>query len=246
MVCAATAVALTVGLLAISPAFGGPSFLSLKKAKRTFITKKAANATFARKKGVYSKPQADSRFLTGPQGDSRYLTPPQGDARYLSGAQGDARYLPAAGPTTLSVPTATFVSKFGNPGVTSVRYNGAETALHGDSATPATFTAAVTLPSLLQGRAVTVRSFDLCYDSGGLAVIDEVFLARSSADTSQSSSTNFIDDTTDRADTTCRTYTASSPITLDPTEGIVVGVVTKFPSGPNDVVIQRVTLHLVT
>jgi hypothetical protein len=235
-----------MGLLAISPALGGPAFLTAKKAKRTFVTKraakktfvtkKAATATFARKTGVYSKPEADARFLTGAQGDARYLT----------GAQGDGRYLPATAATTLQVPTMTFVSKFGNAAASSVQYNGAETALHGDSATPQTFFAGVTMPGNLQGRDVTVQSFDLCYDAGTLAVIDEVFLARSLANPSESTSTNLIDDTTDRADSTCRTYSASPPITLDPTQGILVGVKAKFPTGANEVVIQRLTLHLGT
>src|SRR3954452_1587512 len=108
--CAATAVVLAVGLLAISPALGGPAFLTVKQAKRIFVAKKTAKATFARKKRVYSKPQADARFLTSPQGDARYLTP----------ARGDARYLRAAGATTLQVPVAAFVPKFDNTTTPSV------------------------------------------------------------------------------------------------------------------------------
>jgi hypothetical protein len=38
-VCAVTAVLMSMGLLALSPAFGGPSLLTTKKAKRIFVTK---------------------------------------------------------------------------------------------------------------------------------------------------------------------------------------------------------------
>jgi hypothetical protein len=73
-----------------------------------------------------------------------------------------------------------------------------------------------------------------------------VFLARTNATSTEAEATTLIDDPTDRADTTCRTYSAAAPITLGPTQGVVVGVNAKFPSGANEVVIQRLTLTLGT
>jgi hypothetical protein len=63
--------ALTVGVLALSPAFGASGFLTVKKAKKLFITRKAGNAQFARGSDVYSKAAADAKFLGKAEGDAR-------------------------------------------------------------------------------------------------------------------------------------------------------------------------------
>src|SRR5205807_741554 len=110
----------------------------------------------------------------------------------------------AIGATALQVPAGSWVSKSDNAGSSSVAFKLGETTLHGDSASPQTFQAGVTLPSSLQGRPVKVTGFELCYDSGDLAVVDEVFLDRTRATQSFSEAETMIDDTTDRTDTTCR------------------------------------------
>ncbi len=148
--------------------------------------------------------------------------------------------------TTLQVPLESWVSEANNDPASSVAVATNNAALRGASSSPQTFLAGVTLPSTLQGRAVTVKSFDLCYDGGALAVLDEVFLDRTDATATTWQAVTKIDDTTDRIDSTCRTYSAASPIAIGPTQGIFVGVKAKYPSGASEVGIGRLTLHLGT
>lgn len=108
------------------------------------------------------------------------------------------------------------------------------------------FLAGVTLPSTVQGRAVKVDSFELCYDAGSSAVLFDVFLGRTFATASESGVETLINDEVDRTDTTCRTYSAGNPISLDPTQGVVVGVHADYPSGPNEIVIFRLIVNLST
>ncbi len=212
-------------MLALSPAFGASGFLTAKKARKVFITKKAANGRFARKGDAYSMANADTKFIAK--------------------TEGDARYLAAAGSTQLQVPPQAWVSKDGNKPGASVLYEPGSSGLHSEG-TGQVFLAGVTLPSTLQGRTVRIDGFELCYDAGSLAVLSDVFLGTTFATASESGVQIRIEDGVDRTDTACRTYSAGNPISLSPTQGVVVGVHADYPGSPNEVGILRLTLTLST
>ena len=58
-----------LGALLVSPAVGGPRFLTLPKAKKVFFTKAQS------KKRFLTKGQGAARFLDQGEADSRYLQP---------------------------------------------------------------------------------------------------------------------------------------------------------------------------
>lgn len=132
----------------------------------------------------------------------------------------------------------------GNPNI-SVEYLPFEAGLKGEGSARKFF-AGVTLPSILQGRPVRVDSFELCYDAGVSAVLSEVSLEQTFATPSEAGVHTLFGDTTDRTDSTCRTYSGNAPVTVGPTEGIVVGVTVDYPGSANVLGVLRLTLNLST
>jgi hypothetical protein len=212
------AVALTATI--ISPALGGPGFLTNKAAKKTFFTKKKTNQLFLRKSS------ASSSFYTKSQANSTFL--------------------PASGDTTLQISPDNWVAA----GSATVTHFSGEAQLKGSSGTEF-FNAALNLPTVLQGRAVKIDDFELCYSATNAgAKLDRVFLfvvrnATASNAIPSAPGETPIDDNTDRTDSSCRTYAAASPVAIGPNDFAQVVVRNAYTSATN-VVVGRLTVHLST
>ena len=213
--------ALALTATVISPALGGPGFLTKNAAKKTFFTKKKTNQLFLRKSS------ASSRFYTKDQANSTFL--------------------PASGDTTLQISPDNWVAA--GTSATVTHFSG-DALLKGSSGTEF-FNAALNLPIELQGRAVKIDSFELCYSATNAgAKLDRVFLfvirdATAANPVPGAPGETPIDDNTDRTDSSCRTYAAANPIAIGPSDFAQIVVRNAYTSATN-VAVGRLTVHLST
>jgi hypothetical protein len=178
----------------VSPAFGGPGFLTAKEAKKAFVTKKAG-------KTFLTKAAAAKTYLST-SAASTYLPRLAADG-LVSKAEGDSKYLPSSAVTTLQVSPDDWVSA--TTGAT-VSYSTNEVDFGRTSPGMAFFNAGMTVPSVLQGRPVSVKGLEICYIASGSAQIERLFLAVGS--------TFPIDDQTAHSDSGCRSYTLTTPFAI--------------------------------
>ncbi|HVO54114.1 MAG TPA: hypothetical protein VMT37_06865 [Solirubrobacterales bacterium] len=183
------AVAATLAVVAlagfVSPAFGGPGFLTPQQAKTIFVTKKAA-------KKLLSKSAAGSTYLTK-----------SAAASLVSKSEAESKFLPSSAPSTLQVSPSSWVAASGGG---TVSYFTNQVNLNKSASGEAFFDAGMTVPSVLQGRPVRITSFELCYEASATAALEKVLL--------RVGSENVVEDNTKRTDNTCRTYTPASPVTI--------------------------------
>lgn len=224
-----------VTALAISPAFGGPGFLTKKKATQLFLPKKAKKLFLT---------QAESKKLTesaATETDKKIAAATSG---LISKAQADSAYLPSKGSVQLQVSPTNWISASAG----SVNYSTSAVDLGSSgAASDQFFNVALTLPSVLAGHPVSINSFELCYDAAPTATIDRVFLftnTPTSANVTPSGTTP-INDETDRTDATCRTYAGAAPIPIGPTTLAEI-VLRNDYSSAGSVQVTRLTVNLST
>lgn len=201
----------------ISPAFGGPGFLTKKAAKRTYITKKVVKKTYITKKAT--------------------------DQKYITKDAANTAFAPRKAETKLQVSPDNWVAA--SSGATIVHSSG-EVALRSPAAvTDLFFNAALTTPAVLQGQPISLKSFELCYIASSSSKISRVFLyERRPTEANPGSSGTFpIDDDTDRTDIACRTYASTSPVPLDE-DGLFQIVLRADYTGSGSVNVTRLTLNL--
>jgi hypothetical protein len=232
----------------VSPALGGPNFLTLTKAKKVFFTKKQSNSKFLTKSAGYTRGQADAAFLNQSEGDAAFLTPAEGNAAYLDQAEGDARYLPADSDTRLQISSDNWQ---GANSLLTVDY------LYGQANLGTTgpladqfFFAPVTIPQSLQGREVSIVNFELCYSGASPnATIDNVLMAvtqDASAANPFPLPTEVNADNTNRDDTTCHVFLPVSPYPLQPNDMVQIGVRVDFATAAGEIAVGRLTMNLAT
>jgi hypothetical protein len=198
----ATAAAV-VGALAVSPALGGPRFLTLSKARKVFISKKGANA----------------RFLDQGKGDARYLQP-QGEIRISAGPSGWI-----LGPVLTGSADAVKLDEFAD----SVRVTG------NGSPTERELLLDPALPGSLYGRQTKLAGVELCYNAGPLARLADADLGlvaeTDGASTPPATLNDVVNDTTERTDGACRTFTAPQPVPIGADEHVVFALLLHFTGG---------------
>lgn len=211
------AIGLAIGAVAINPAVGGGLF-----------TKKKALGLF------YTKHDSDARFLTTQAADAKFLTP----------AEGDSRYLPSSGSTQLQVSPDQWEAGTGT-GNTVTRITPL-THLNGGTGLQF-FNAGLVLPSQIQGRPVKIENFELCYRVNASALLDRVFLAKSTATSGNiaPAPTFPIDDDTDRpaGEATCRTYAGAAPVSIGAQDVIQIEVRSNNAS-TSSIDVSRLTVNL--
>jgi hypothetical protein len=206
--------------ISVSPAVGGPSFLTLREAKQAFFTKKATKRLFLQKNAA--------RDL-------------------LTEAQADRRYLPLDGATTLQVSPTNWTVTAGGGSVVD-HYSG-EAHLRATGGGTLFFNSALTIPASLQGRPVSIDGFELCYDATDAGVtLDGVFLYKSTPTSANVNpgGTVPIDDETDRHDASCRGYARATPVPVGPNDIAQVVIRANYDAAAGAIRISRLTLNLST
>ncbi len=204
----------------ISPAFGGPGFLTKNAARKTYVTKKVVKKTYITKKATGQK--------------------------YITKDDANTAFAPRRAETTLAVSPANWISA-GSGATQSVTYFSGEADLTSTAAgTFKFYNAALTLPAVLQGQPVSVKSFELCYAASAAAKITRVFMfsERPTSAAPHPSGATPISDDTERTDDTCRTYAAASPVALDPSALYEIVLRADFTAGSNSVNVSRLTVDL--
>jgi hypothetical protein len=207
----------------VSPALGGPGFLTTKKANKVFLKKRVANTRFLTKNEAgtlfYSRGEADSRFLR-PEGEIRINA---GPTNWVVGAAFE-------GPA----PTATYFAD-------AVR-------LRSTAEAAAFAQLAPEIPVNLYGRPVKIVGAELCYDAGANAELEAVILdmvSESNGIGEPPPITEVVRDQTSRTDNACRSYRAPSPVPLDPNGHLLLAVLVHYPtSSVSDFLIGRTTFLL--
>lgn len=232
----ALALVAVLGVSLAAPAVGGPTFLTLSKAKKVFVTKKKANRTFV------TKQQAAS-----------YLTTAAADARYLTPAGADGRYLPRTGESRVPVPPSGWVLADSTSDV-QVTPHEIETVLMKNSspANDVDFFVPVAVPTVIGGVTIKVTGLELCYSFPGTAlvppVIDRIAFqrgVRSAGVPVPTSLTTLASDETGRVDSACTTVTFA-PVALLPTDIVGVGLRIDYPDAPTQVRVGAGSLILVS
>lgn len=237
---AATLAAVALTGFVVSPAFGGPGFLSLTRAKKIFVTKASAGAYLTKEEaaaGYLGKGEASSTYLGKGEAGSTYLGKGQAESTYLrkadaqkgyvGKAEADGKYLPASSTSTYQVSSANWVAiSFG----TTVTYAANAVQLLG-TGEPA-FTAATTLPSEIQGRPVSIAGMELCFVLPA-GTVTEVYLVVGSEVP--------IDDTTPHYAGGCLEYELPSPVPigLKPVQPAIKAAMVGSP-----LIIDRLTIKL--
>lgn len=138
------ALALVVALagFVVSPALGGPGFITKKRAGKIYLSKKKAKKI--------------------------YLTQKAATGRYYTQSQTDAKYPAASGTTRVPVfPTAWFLPAV--PAGGSVSANFAYFRIGATQSTPSVDALTpITFPSVLYGQTVTIKGLEICqrFDPG--------------------------------------------------------------------------------
>lgn len=98
-------------------------------------------------------------------------------------------------------------------------------------------------PNQVAGRSMQLKSFEVCYQGGATAILNEV-VVRTIASTASTlfSDTTVISDETDRTDQSCRTYEPAGPVVVGPNEFVEPALGLNFSGGTFR--ISRATLVL--
>lgn len=168
---AATLAAVALAGFVVSPAFGGPGFLTLTRAKKIFVTKASAGAYLTKTEAAagylgkgdasstyLSKADAGSTYLGKGEAESTYLSKADAQRGYVGKAEADAKYLPSSATSTYEVSSANWVAMSASSTVT---YAANVVQLLGTG--EPMFTAATTLPAEIQGRPVSIAGMELCF-----------------------------------------------------------------------------------
>jgi hypothetical protein len=192
--------------------------------------------------GLFTKKKAKKVFYTKAQSDSRFLTPAAGDGRYLTPASGDGRYLPGAGSIQLQISPDNWFAALD----ATVHHSTGFVGLSGNAANQF-YNEAVSIPAQLQGRPMQINSFVLCYAVGLNAILDRVFLAKTtpvSSDVIPTVTTPIVDNT-DRpsGERTCRTYAGASPVPIGPQDQVQIVLGADF-STLDSISVSRTTVNM--
>lgn len=236
----AAVAAFLAGAVAISPAIGGPGFLTNKKASRIF----------AKKDQVYTKSVADATFLSKSEADNKFLPKSEADGRFLPRSEADGRFLPLSHSIREMVSPDAWVA-FVDGDVTRVVHEQGEGQLTwtgSGAALDVPFNAALDLPQAIQGRTVRVESFELCYETDVNVTLSRVSLVKTSNVTNvdpDGATSTPIDDTTNRTDNNCRTYSGAGPVAIGANDFVQVEVRVDYAtSGPLFMKVTRLSLNL--
>jgi len=219
----ATAAAV-LGALAVSPALGGPHFLTLGRAKQVFITKQAARR--------------------------RFLTRAAGDARFLDQGEGDARYLQPQGPIRVSAgPSDWVLGRVLDGTVTTGEFADSVKLTSGAATASAAAILTPELPSAVYGRQTSLSGVELCYNASASARITDVDLGLVTETAGASepipSLTDVVNDNATRTDGACRTYSPPQPVAIGPSDHVVLSLILDYPtSSPSSVFLGRTTFLL--
>jgi hypothetical protein len=213
----------------ITLALGG-TFVSPAVSGPSFLTAKKAHELF------FTRDATKRYFLRKADGFTR--------------AQTRARFLHAKATTLLQVSPATWVAA---PGGT-VSHSGMGSMLEATEPSGfAFFMAPLTVPATLQGRQVSIESFELCYRHTNNDPPSPLSLVALMVKREQTAANPYLDDVdapisdnTDRLDTTCRTYEGPSPVKIGPRD--VAQILLRVDvGGENDgIEVGRLTLKLRT
>jgi hypothetical protein len=226
---------LALSIAIISPALGGPSVLTLGKAKKVFITKKKATKTYL------TKAAAGEAYLTKAGASQTYLTPAGGDFRYLRPA-GEIRVPIHPSDWLLTSNTSNVLQVPGDSDFQLVKQ--ATPANDVDVYGPASG------PTELYGTALEITGLEVCYSftqsAQDEAVLDRttVLEAGGSASTPVTASpTTILSDPTGRIDDACTKLTFPA-VPLDPNDSVGIGLRFDFPDANTSVRIGRASLIL--
>jgi hypothetical protein len=200
----ATLASVAVVGFVVSPAFGGPGFLTAKKARKIFVTKKLARKYLTRASAAstyVTGSDAASTFLSQSEAQGKYVGKSEADEKYVGKSEADEKYLPASAETILQVPPVAWQTSNSS---SSTEYFANATRLERGSAGETSFNAGIPLPSVLQGRPVKVTGMELCYEATFGATLSAVYLYFEGAPG--------VTDETDRTDNACRTYEPEAPV----------------------------------
>lgn len=197
----------------VSPAVGGPSFLTMTKAKKAFFTKNQANRKFF-----------------GP-------------------AEGNGRYLPRSGEISLMIPPADWVPRTDGGDVGSIEHYGSFARMQSRGSGVYEYEAAVTLPVLLQGRPVRMKSIELCYDATS-GRLDRLVVHKAdvtAADPTPSSLSTLVQED-GQSDAACRTFAPTAPVTIDADDSLQIGIGVDAAEGAGSgyVEVARLSINLST
>ena len=203
----------------------------LAKAVRTKLTKVGAKG---------DQGPAGPQGAVGPQGPAGTVD----TSGFYSKTQADAAFSPLHGTTKIQVSPESWLAA---TSTNTVANSSGQVALSASAAgTFKFFNAGFSIPVAVRGHAVSVDSFELCYDATNANVtLDRVFLFRNTATaaTPLGSANTPIDDDTDRHDATCRTYSAASPVALGPNDLVSIIVRAGFTAA-GSIDVSRLTLNL--
>ena len=208
----------------VSPALGGPGFLTKKKANRLFLRKRVANRLFLSKSEAgslfYSRAEADSRFVR-PEGEIRINA---GPTNWVLGPNVEGKEPPA---------TTYFADAF--------RLTSKEEATASAEITPE-------LPVALFGRQMEILGAELCYNADADAILQGAFLelvTESNGIGEPPPLTQVAHDSTPRTDHACRAYRAASAVPIGLDDQLLFAVVVHFPtSSSSSFLIGRTTFLL--
>ncbi len=225
----------------VSPALGGPGFLTKKKADKLYLKKKAADARFLAKSaagGLATKSEI-----------SGLLSSAAADGRFYSRTEADARFMRREGATRVTATPSLWQSApiFGGPEPTVVRFvDGFRLTTSEEGVSSAYLTPE--LPTALYGRAMKLAGVEYCYSAGANAKLGGTFLelfSQTSGPDVPPVTTQVATDLTTRTDSTCRTITAPSPVPLGVGDITVLTVIVEFPTkSSNSITLGRATFIL--
>lgn len=229
-----------VATLALFVAMGGVSYAAVTLADGSVTTRKlAANAVTSPK---IKDGQVATRDLAQSVRDRL--------AASYTKTQSDGRYLPRAGSVSITEPLTGWAAAV--PTAYGVQAQRGNEWLHNlDATDPGTgiYRLGLTTPAKLQGRPVTLQSIELCYSAfKPNTTLTRVTLldATISGTTSAAAITTPIEDFTIRDDTSCQTYTPSSPLAVDQTHTLTLEVRATFGTTAEWLVVNRVTANYAT
>jgi hypothetical protein len=223
----------------VSPALGGPGFLTQKEANKLYLKKKAASRLYL------ASADAESRFLSRSDADTRFA--PRGEA--YSRAEADARFLRREGATRITATPSLWRSApiFGGPEPTVDLFaDGFKLTTAEQGVTSAYLTPQ--LPTTLYGKATKLLGVEYCYSAGANAKLAGTFLellSQTSGPDVPPGTTKVAEDTTTRTDSTCRTIAAASPVPLGVGDIAVFSAVIEFPTkSSNSIMLGRASFIL--
>ncbi|WP_372736584.1 hypothetical protein [Nocardioides sp.] len=220
----ALALVMAIGGSLGSQAVGGPTVLTLSKAKKVFVTKKKAKRTYV------TKAQA---------------------ASHLSAVGADKRYLPRSGETRVPVlPQSWALADNTSNVVIAPRQTYTILQKNSMAGSDVDFFAPVPVPSRIGGLAFKVVGIELCYafpvPGGTSPIVDRITLQRGAPSTANPvpvSLSTVATDETGRVDNACTTF-RFSPIALLPNGVVGVGLRIDYPSANTQVYLGAGSLIL--